>query len=259
LKILNFFKKLFTDSTGKQTSQIIAATHSPFIVHNLNRFDDKVIILQRDNLGKVVVVESPKFYSWSSERIVNEAFKIEDVLGNEKSIVFVEGETDERYFNKAVQISDRTDLNFEIKWIGRVNERGSVENTGDTALNQAKSFFLANMDFLKHKVVLLYDSDTNVKDENFDRLLIRSMATNTSNKHYKIGVENLLELPHTIDKNKFYKQNTKTDKYGAESIINVLDKTKLCNFICDELDIPQQKDVLKNVIIEIGKLTKFLK
>ena len=36
LKVLSFFKKLFTNSSGEQTSQIIISTHSPFIIHNAN-------------------------------------------------------------------------------------------------------------------------------------------------------------------------------------------------------------------------------
>ena len=31
-KILQFYKKLFTDENGKQTAQIFVATHSPFII-----------------------------------------------------------------------------------------------------------------------------------------------------------------------------------------------------------------------------------
>lgn len=43
LKILNFFKRLFMDVNGQQTSQLIVVTHSPFIIHNANRSQDKVI------------------------------------------------------------------------------------------------------------------------------------------------------------------------------------------------------------------------
>lgn len=97
LKILSFFKKLFSDE-GKLTSQLIVATHSPFIIHNANRNDDKVIVLQRDNDGKISVADDPQFYSWSTERKVREAFKVAQVLRPNLITVFVEGETDEKYF-----------------------------------------------------------------------------------------------------------------------------------------------------------------
>ena len=260
-KILNYFKKLFIDDNGIQTSQIIVATHSPFIIHNVSRFDDKVIILQRDDSGKISVANSPRFHSWTPEVLIKEAFKLNSFLGNEKSIVFVEGETDEKYLKKSIQIYDKIGLNFNIEWIGRKNEQGDAENTGAPALNNAKKFYLANMNSVltKNKVVLLYDSDKNVKEETIDKLLVRKMSINPNNNFYKIGIENLLELPNNFDNHKYYKHKIKTDKYGASSTISELDKTSLCSFICDELDSNQQKDVLKNVIIEIDKLSETLK
>ncbi len=66
LKILNFFKKLFTDENGQQTSQLIVSTHSPFIVHNANRLDDKVIVLKKDDSVIILVPQDPKFYTWTN-------------------------------------------------------------------------------------------------------------------------------------------------------------------------------------------------
>ncbi len=51
-KVMNFYKNIFTDNNGKQTSQIFAVTHSPFIIHNENRVNDKVIVLERDKKRK---------------------------------------------------------------------------------------------------------------------------------------------------------------------------------------------------------------
>ena len=45
MKIMDYYKGIFTDESGQQTSQIFAVTHSPFIIHNDNRSNDKVIIL----------------------------------------------------------------------------------------------------------------------------------------------------------------------------------------------------------------------
>ena len=259
LKILNFFKKLFIDEDGKQTSQLIIATHSPFIIHNKNRFDDKVLILQKDGLGNISTVDSPLYFSWSNEQIITEAFKMENILGSKKSTVFVEGKTDEKYFRKAIQIGGFKSLNFDIKWIGRTNKNGGIENSGDTALNQAKLFFLANMDFLLNKVVLLYDSEKTIIEERHDNLFIRKMTINPKNQIYKIGVENLLNIPLDFQKEQFYKKTTKIDNYGAESIINVLDKTKLCSHICNELGVNEQKLYLKNVIKDVEKIVRMFK
>ena len=254
LKVLSFFKKLFTNSSGEQTSQIIISTHSPFIIHNANRNDDKVIILQKDLAGKTVIPYEAKFFGWSNEKLVQEAFNINHFLAENKTTVFVEGETDEKYYNKCLEVFNKTHLPIEFKWIGRINEKGNTENTGDTALNQAKTFFTANMEQIKNKIVLFYDSDTNKPEEDIENLSIRKMNRNDENSIFKIGVENLLTVDPNFDLPSFYKQRTKTDDYGAESILRELDKTKLCSFICDSLDLEKQKLALKKLENEIDRL-----
>jgi len=64
MKILSYFKRLFSDET-KQTSQIIVATHSPFVIHNSDRYNDKVIVLQKKDDGTVQIPEKPEFYGWT--------------------------------------------------------------------------------------------------------------------------------------------------------------------------------------------------
>lgn len=254
IKILNFFKKLFTDEQGKQTSQIIVSTHSPFILHNYNRKDDKVIVLQKDSLGNVFVPTDPKFYSWTTEKIVQHAFDINNLTHENSTTVFVEGETDEKYFNKCIEIFDLQTNNLIIKWIGRINDSGTAENSGDTALNNAKTFFCANNEFVKSKIVLLYDNDTKKPLENLGNLFIRQMTQNKQNEIFKVGIENLLHLPKDFDLKQFYKTRKKTDNYGAKSIISELNKSALCNFICDNVAIHDQIKILENLKIEIEKI-----
>jgi predicted ATPase len=254
LKVLSFFKKLFTNNLGEQTSQIIISTHSPFIIHNANRNNDKIIVLQKDTSGKTFIPNEAKFFGWSNEKIIQEAFNVNQFLTENKTTVFLEGETDEKYYNKCLEVFNKTNLPIEFKWIGRINEKGNAENTGDTALNQAKTFFTANMEQIKSKIILFYDNDTNKPEEDIHNLFIRKMKANTENLTFKIGVENLLNIEQIIDVKYFYKERTKKDEYGAESILRELDKTKLCTFICDSLDIEKQKIVLKNIENEIERL-----
>ena len=49
MKVMDYYKGIFTDESGHQTSQIFAVTHSPFIIHNESRKNDKVIVLNRDS------------------------------------------------------------------------------------------------------------------------------------------------------------------------------------------------------------------
>lgn len=100
---------------------------------------------------------------------------------------------------------------------------------------------------MRNDVILLFDSDTKKPEEDLGRLKVKIMPSNNSNQLYKIGVENLLILPEDFVKENFYKKSIKTDKYGAESQISELDKTKLCDWICNKLPIESQKKVLQNI------------
>jgi len=258
LEILNFFKKLFTDESGEQTSQLIVATHSPFIIHNANRSEDKVIVLKKDENGKIQVLSQPKFYSWSPEKIVQEAFDVSHILETNKVVIFLEGETDEKYFNKCLEAFEMPQDKIEFKWIGRINEQGNAENTGDTALNQAKTFFCAHMEFIKSKVILLYDNDTNKPKEDVENLFIRKMTKNDENLTFKKGVENLLTIPADFDINQFYDETIKPDEYSGKTTLTKLNKTRLCSYICEELQINEQKVILEKIKLEIESVLSLI-
>jgi predicted ATPase/5S rRNA maturation endonuclease (ribonuclease M5) len=96
LKVLEFYKRLFKDENGDQTSQLFVATHSPFIIHNYTRNKDKVIILNKDDAGNITIKEGGSYYGWKTDQMVQEAFKLDNFLeSNEsESIVITEGKTD---------------------------------------------------------------------------------------------------------------------------------------------------------------------
>ena len=83
-KILRFYQSLFTDSEGVQTSQLFVVTHSPFILHNEARRNDKVIVLKRDGFGRIVACNKPEYYGWNSPVAIRDAFQISgfSVQGN---------------------------------------------------------------------------------------------------------------------------------------------------------------------------------
>ncbi|WEK54352.1 MAG: ATP-binding protein [Candidatus Cohnella colombiensis] len=232
INILNFFKRLFTDEAGKQTSQLIVVTHSPFIIHNETRINKKVIVLRRSDEGVVNTPDKQEYFGWTSEKSVRKAFNIDFGNSLEKPVVFVEGETDEKYLQKALEVFGISDLNLEIMWIGRTTENGKTEFSGDTALNQTKSFFLANPKIPRQKTILLYDSDTNQKNEDYDNLFVRAMPVNPENDYFRKGIENLLFLPEDFPRDSFYREKKRIDDYSAISIIRELEKTKLCDWIC---------------------------
>lgn len=245
-KILKFYRKLFFDKNNNQTSQIFIATHSPFVIHDIERNNDKVIILKKDNNNNITISAKPEFYTCGNLELIDEAYDISFFVDKQKSIVFVEGETDEKYMKTSIEIFRKAGIDYDFKWIGRYNGK-KAENTGDTALNNFYNFALANPSSIPNKVILLYDSDTKKPSSNDGNIYVRMMPINNANSLYKKGVENLLCLPENFNKDEFYSEQNKIDDYGAENIIRTLDKTKLCDFICDKTPINERQIYLKNI------------
>lgn len=258
LKIMSFLKSLFTDENGIQTSQLIVATHSPFIIHNDTRANDKVIVMQKDDKGEVRILDKPEFYNWTEASAVEEAFHVTPLLADKKVVVYLEGDTDEQYFHKAIEVYGIDDTKLSFNWIGRYADgnKSKAENTGQKALDNAASFFKANP-LMMHgkKVYLLYDCDTNKPDAQDGNLFVGAMTNNSQATVYKKGVENLLDLPDDFDYDRFYKTNIKTNDYGAASTIVDLDKTALAGHIVG-LPNEQLVSVLKNIKLEIEKIIK---
>lgn len=254
-KILQFYKNLFTDDNGVQTAQIFVATHSPFIIHNPARYNDKVIILKRNSLGQVEVSNNSEFYDCNGVSMVKDAFNIEDFRLN-KNILFTEGKTDEKYLKKAIEIFFEGQVDFEVKWIGKENEKGNPINTGKDALNNVKKLLDTNPGMFGTVIGLLYDCDTNKKDKETNTYFEYCLE-NIPHQHYKIGVENLLNLPSDFDYDEFYSKSESVDDYGAIKIINVLNKNKLCDFICSSENSKEYLKKFEETIKEINE--KFIK
>jgi hypothetical protein len=232
LKIVDFYKRIFSDGDGNQTAQIFVTTHSPFILHNYLRKNDRVVIIKRDKKGSVLLNKKDSFFGWTNERIVEAAFSIK-LAPIERGTIFVEGETDELYIKRAISISLNGDFPFEIKWVGRVDESGNVQFTGDKALNHIYGFFLSNPSFIKAPTILLYDSDTHKPLDRKGNLIVECLPLVEGRKYNK-GIENLLKLPKEFDYDLFYSKTKKTGDYGAESVIAQLDKKKLCKELCSD-------------------------
>lgn len=253
-KILNYYKNIFTNDDGVQTSQIFVVTHSPFIIHNSNRKNDKVIILSRDDRGDIVILDKPSYYKCDSVEVVKDAFNVNifEHSHEDESIVFLEGRTDEKYFNKAIEVYGLTGLPFKFKWVGFLDENGKEINTGKDALNQACNFLVSRK--LDFKNVLLYDCDTNKSNEDFYNVFVRTI-TRRENNRFKRGVENALVLPSNFDYLPFYSVKEKIGDYGETKNNSEFKKMEFCNHIC-ALPIEELKNIFVNLKEEIEKLVK---
>lgn len=255
IKILSFFKMLFTVD-GTQTSQIITATHSPFIIHNVDRCNDKVIVLKKNSSGEIYVLDHPTYYNWSPEEEIKEAFCINIDFDEKITYILLEGITDENYFKKAAEIFNLNNNNkLDFKYIGSINERGEAIDGGYSALDKALIFLNNNPYIIKGNIVLLYDSDVNNvenKQTKIDKIIIRKMSINYKN-NIKKGVENLLVIPNDINIEDFKNEKNKDNGDGFYNTIRELNKNKLCDYICNKIEVNKQKEILINFKNEIEK------
>lgn len=164
-KIVPFYQDIFTNEEGKQTSQLFIVTHSPFIIHNKNRKNDKVIILKKDSNGNPVISDDNKFYGWSNEKIVKEAFNVNDFINetsNSKPLIITEGKTDWKHFKTALayfkSIGDFIDLDIEFL------EYENDNKMGDSQLQNFLKY--SSKAPRENKVIGIFDSDTKIGKSN---------------------------------------------------------------------------------------------
>lgn len=251
-KILNYYCDIFSDEKNQQTSQIFIVTHSPFIIHNDSRINDKVIILERDEDAKISTSSTKLYYKCNEVETIRSAFHINN-FHEESPTAYVEGRTDEMYFNCAKQIfSIDTSINF--KWIGSIKNGCKEENTGKDSLNRAVTFLKShNPD---NVCIFIYDCDCHKKTELIKNVLITQLDQ-IDGKPIKKGIENSLILD-SIDMHSFYDTTLKADDYGGQVKKETLNKMKLCQHILS-LSIDQKKSILENIKTKIESLEEIIR
>lgn len=251
-KILDYYKDIFTSENGVQTSQLFVATHSPFIIHNDKRNNDKVIVLTRDTDGNIVVKDKPEYYKCSTVEAVEDAFFIQDFEKNQKPTVYVEGRTDEKYFNKAIEIYG-LDVPFQFKWVGYLDQNGQEVNTGKDAVQKAFHFLVSkNLNF---KNVCLLDCDTNQPSIEKNNVVKFSIPKYNNDKKITVGIENAL-IFGDFDIVPFVREREKENKYGMTDILHEFDKMACCNAICclEKQRLEKMLVHLKEVILQIEEI-----
>ena len=220
---------------------MFVVTHSPFIIHNENRRNDKVIVLARDDNGQIIVRDEPEYYKCSSIELVKDAFNVA-LFDEGHPIVYLEGRTDEKYFNKALEVYNYA-VPFSFKWVGYLKDNGQEENTGKDALNKAYQFLVGRN--LMEKNVCLFDCDTGRNECMKNNAYIRVMPTFSNSKGMEKGIENALVLDD-IDVSSFYSTRVKKGDYGGTTTITELEKMKFCDSLCS-----MPKEVLLKVFANL--------
>ena len=255
-KILDYYKDIYTSDSGILTSQIFVVTHSPFIIHNENRKNDKVIIIKRDTNSSIMVDDKSEYYKCNNVETIKEAFNINIFQENQKNLqtIYLEGKTDELYFKKTTEVYAMDDFPFEFKWIGCVDKKGNAYNGGKESLNKAFQFLAAQN--YEYKNICLYDCDANKKFEENNNVISKSIQYYDNSENIKKGIENALVLKG-IDINKYRNSKKELDDYGGEKVSTELDKMALCEYICS-LDNGILKGIFINLKKEIDEILKLL-
>lgn len=252
-KIMDYYKGIFMNE-GKQTSQIFAVTHSPFVIHNDTRRNDKVIVLSRDSDGNIIVQDKAEYFKCNSMEVIQDAFQL-DLPTDERSVVYLEGRTDEKYYNKALEVFEY-EVPFEFKWIGYLNDMGQEVNSGEKNLDNAYQFLVSRN--LPIRNVCLKDCDTGRKTESKNNVTILSVQPFNNAKGMKKGVENALVLDEVSDADmkRFYPKREARGDYGEKKDIETFEKMKFCDFICsmDNEKLTRIFAHLKETIDELKKI-----
>lgn len=230
--------------------QFIITTHSPlFLLGMKNTFGEDGFEIRDMPTGEQITTERFSEFENAYE-VLKETIRFEDeiktrIIANNKPIVYLEGETDPLYINKAKEYFG-VELDVEFQWIG---EKDSSNNnnffSGESSLTHAKDFLKANFNYPKHKTIFLYDCDVKEKKEvsNFnedigDLVFVRRVPKQHENPIEK-GIENLFGN-ETIKKvrnenKKLIKKRTQEDDNGKEIesfYVSDNQKINLCNWIC---------------------------
>ena len=239
---------------GKQTSQIFAVTHSPFVIHNDTRRDDKVIILSRDDSGNIVVNNKAEYFKCNSVEAVEDAFSIH-LFTADQPTVYLEGRTDEKYYNRALEVFG-CDVPFVFKWIGYIDGREQEVNSGEKNLDNVYQFLVSRN--LPIRNVCLKDCDTRRKKESQNNVTILSVPQFDNVKEIQKGIENALVLDEVSDDdmNRFYSKKEIKGDYGEKKTIETFEKMKFCDFICgmDKEKLTRVFAHLKETIDELKEI-----
>lgn len=253
MKIMDYYKGIFTGEDGKQTSQIFSVTHSPFVIHNDNRRNDKVIILARDKNGDIIVKDKPEYFKCDSVEAVEDAFSLK-TFSAEHPTVYLEGRTDEKYFNRALQVYG-LDVPFRFKWVGYLDDKGQEVNTGEKSIDAAYQFLVSQN--LPVRNICLKDCDTNREPKRKNNAIILAIPPFQNSKGIKKGIENALVLD-SVDLTPYYSVKKLTGEYGEEKVIQTFEKMDCCDGIC-AMDDAVLKGVFVNLKAMIHRLLKLYK
>lgn len=148
-------------------------------------------------------------------------------------IVFVEGETDTPYIQRAAQVLGRDEMleRCDVQWIGAKDDSGQGFHTGKAALDHTLAVLRANPKLSNRPILLLYDNDANKADADHGIVSVTGMPTNSENTKVLAGIENLLAETCITEADYEVKESQKPN--GDVLTRKTLRKAELCQRMCE--------------------------
>ena len=244
--------------------QFIITTHSPvFLLGLKNKFGQEGFEIRE--LPGADVISTERFSEFENayrafvetERFQNNVK--DEILNSQKPIVFVEGEYDKKYIEKAAEFLNKGNLLSQIE-IRPAGGFGTLDNIW-------KCSKWSDPRLEGKKIMLLYDCDTDKTEVDKNNFFKRIIPKNYSNPISE-GIENL--FPETtidkvehhnsafidIDPERTGRQRGKEINIPRTRSINKDEKGNMCNWLCengDETDFSKFETVFK-IIEEVLSL-----
>ncbi len=222
--------------------QFLVTTHSPLFVLGMNRvFGEDGFALHRLPYGQQISPEEfsefgDAYQAFAETRTFNESVRIV-IKESQKPIVFVEGETDQRYLKKAAQFLGNETLieSIELRDGGGKGKLAKIW----------KDSVLPLTEVLPQHMLLLFDCDTDKLSARKGKLVQRSIPLLCQNPIQE-GIENLFSkstLKRARQHNSAFfsteDEHGGTDEDGQPITIpekwavNNSEKMNLCNWLCE--------------------------
>jgi hypothetical protein len=270
-RALNLFSKFIEYSSS---AQIFVSSHSPIFIfpqeEKLGKLDINVYLTRQNQEGdtKIKVLEKisdgedsidklseefgvdyisflelQKTYAQNIQKQERELLFFKKIISEiKKPEILVEGEFDEIYLKRAIEIYNYT-YPATVTWVGKKDGGGQGRFTGKGALDKVCQTIESNPNLINKKLVLFYDIDCNKTTSIIKRNLIVYCPQRITSAKLKSGIEHLLNLPDDFDINQYYKELPKKN----DDKIFSLQKDKLSQYFLS-LSASEQTMWLKNII-----------
>lgn len=220
--------------------QFIITTHSPLFLLGMKKvFGEKKFEIRNMPNGEVITIERFSEFE-NAYNVLKKTAKFENMIRDKieksrKSVLFVEGDCDNRYLKRAIELLEENDILSKIQ---------IYDTNGFGGLNKIwKGYDSKLSEVVPQNILLLYDCDQNIQNSQKGKIFKRGILTIRDSIIDK-GIENLfskatllkaiahkkafIDITPEISKIKRGKNITIPEKYE----INPDEKSDLCDWLC---------------------------